>query len=179
MKHPHHRIAEHDFLWPRTPLNVVLVNPEIPPNTGNIARLCAATGSRLHLVEPLGFRIDDARLRRAGLDYWDAIRVELHPDWDSCLRAIAPAPGRMHLFSTAGSRRYDRADYREGDMLVFGCETRGLPDALLAAHPGAVLGIPIRTDHVRSLNLSTAVGIAVYHALSALDAAARSPAPLP
>ena len=97
MKHPHHRIAEYDFRWPRVPLNVVLVNPEIPPNTGNVARLCAATGSRLHLVEPLGFRLDDAKLRRAGLDYWDAIRVEIHPDWESCLAALSPAPGRMHL----------------------------------------------------------------------------------
>ena len=172
MKHPHHRIAEYDFRWPRVPLNVVLVSPEIPPNTGNIARLCAATGCRLHLVEPLGFRLDDAKLRRAGLDYWDAIRVEVHPCWESCMEAIAPAPGRMHLFSTASGRRYDRAQYREGDTLVFGCETQGLPDALLEAYPGSVLGIPIRTEHVRSLNLSTAVGIAVYHALGVLDAMA-------
>lgn len=174
MKHPHHRIAEYDFRWPRTPLNVVLVHPEIPPNTGNVARLCAATGSRLHLVEPLGFRLDDAKLRRAGLDYWDAIRVEVHPDWEACLAAIAPAPGRMHLYSTASGRRYDRADYREGDTLVFGCETQGLPDAILDAWREAVLGIPILTEHVRSLNLSTAVGIAVYHALHAIDAAARA-----
>ena len=173
MKHPHHRIAEYDFRWPRSPLNVVLVSPEIPPNTGNIARLCAATGCRLHLVEPLGFRLDDAKLRRAGLDYWDAIRVEVHSCWEACMEVLAPAPGRMHLFSTASGRRHDRAEYREGDTLVFGCETQGLPDALLAAHPDAVLGIPIRTEHVRSLNLSTAVGIAVYHALGVLDAAAR------
>ena len=174
MKHPHHRIAEYDFRWPRVPLNVVLVNPEIPPNTGNVARLCAATGSRLHLVEPLGFRLDDAKLRRAGLDYWDAIRVEVHPDWESCLEALAPPPGRLHLYSTASGRRYDRADYRGGDTLVFGCETQGLPDTILDAHRDAVLGIPIRTDHVRSLNLSTAVGIAVYHALHVIDSAARA-----
>ena len=174
MKHPHHRIAEYDFRWPRVPLNVVLVNPEIPPNTGNVARLCAATGSRLHLVRPLGFRLDDAKLRRAGLGYWDAIRVEVHPDWPSCLAALAPPPGRMHLYSTASGRRHDLADYREGDTLVFGCETQGLPDAILDAHRDAVLGIPIRTDHVRSLNLSTAVGIVVYHVLHVLDAAARA-----
>ena len=173
MKHAHHRIAEYDFRWPGTPLNVVLVNPEIPPNTGNIARLCAATGSRLHLVEPLGFRIDDAKLRRAGLDYWDAIRVEVHPSWEACMEAIAPGPGRMHLFSTASGKRYDRAEYREGDTLVFGCETKGLPDELLEAHREAVLGIPIRTDHVRSLNLSTAVGIAVYRALGEIERGGR------
>lgn len=174
MKHAHSRIAAFDFRWPEVPLNVVLVNPEIPPNTGNIARLCAATGSRLHLVEPLGFRLDDAKLRRAGLDYWDAIRPEVHASWEACLAAIAPAPGRMHLYSTGSGARYDRAEYRPGDTLVFGCETKGLPQAILDAWPGAVLGIPMRTEHVRSLNLSTAVGIAVYHALHEMDAAARA-----
>ena len=170
MKHPHHRIAEYDFRWPRVPLNVVLVNPEIPPNTGNVARLCAATGSRLHLVEPLGFRLDDAKLRRAGLDYWDSIDVRVHPDWPSALADLPfPAPDRLHLFTTASNRRHDAIPYRPGDALVFGSESRGLPDSLLAAYPDSWAGIPIRTDHVRSLNLSSAAAIALYAALTRLS----------
>ena len=168
MKHAHSRKAAFDFRWPVLPLHVVLVHPEIPPNTGNVARLCAATGTRLHLVEPLGFQITDAQLRRAGLDYWDAVQVCVHPSWSDCLEALGPA--RLFLFSTGSSRRYDRAAYRPGDALVFGCETKGLPDDLLAAHPDAVCGIPILTDHVRSLNLSSAVAVVVYEALRQIDA---------
>ena len=167
MKHAHSRKAEFDFRWPAAPLNVVLVSPEIPPNTGNIARLCAATGTRLHLVEPLGFKITDARLKRAGLDYWDAVRVQVHPSWQACLAALPSA--RLWLFSTGSSRPHMRAEFRPGDILVFGCETKGLPDELLAAHADSVLGIPIRTDHVRSLNLSSAVAVAVYEALRQID----------
>ena len=170
MKHAHSRKADFDFNWPPVPLNVVLVSPEIPPNTGNIARLCAATGTRLHLVEPLGFAITDAQLRRAGLDYWDAVQVQVHPSWSACLDAIKPA--RLFLFSTGSSRPYTQAEYLPGDTLVIGCETKGLPDELLAAHPDSVLGIPIRTDHVRSLNLSSAVAVVVYEALRQLDARA-------
>lgn len=168
MKHAHTRKAEIAFSWPAPPLNIVLVNPEIPPNTGNIARLCAATGSRLHLVEPLGFKLTDTQLRRAGLDYWDAIQVQVHPSWAACRDAIQPA--RLFLYSTGSSRPYTNVSYRPGDTLVFGCETRGLPDALLAAHSDAVLGIPIQTRHVRSLNLSSAVAIVVYEALRQLQA---------
>ena len=168
MKHAHARKAEFDFRWPEVPLNVVLVSPEIPPNTGNIARLCAATGSRLHLVEPLGFKITDAQLRRAGLDYWDAVNVQVHPSWLACLDALKTA--RLFLFSTGSSRPYTQAEYRPGDTLVFGCETKGLPDDLLAAHPDSVCGIPIQTAHVRSLNLSSAVAVVVYEALRQLDA---------
>jgi len=167
MKHAHSRKAEFDFQWPTPPLNIVLVNPEIPPNTGNIARLCAATGTRLHLIEPLGFQIDDARLRRAGLDYWDAVQVNIHASWQACLDALGPT--RLFLYSTGSSRRYDQAQYRPGDTLVFGCETQGLPDELLAAHAASVLGIPILTDHVRSLNLSSAAAIVVYEALRQMD----------
>jgi tRNA (cytidine/uridine-2'-O-)-methyltransferase len=169
MKHAHSRKAEFRFNWPPEPLHVVLVNPEIPPNTGNVARLCAATGTRLHLVEPLGFEITDAQLRRAGLDYWDAVQVQVHPSWPDCLAALGPA--RLHLYSTGSARRYDHAAYRPGDALVFGCETKGLPDALLATYADAVLGIPILTRHVRSLNLSSAVAIATYEALRQIDAA--------
>lgn len=168
MKHAHSRKADFDFNWPSAPLNVVLVSPEIPPNTGNIARLCAATGSRLHLVEPLGFQITDAQLRRAGLDYWDAVKVQVHPSWQACLAALKPA--RLFLFSTGSSRPYTQAEYRPGDALVFGCETKGLPDDILAAHADSVLGIPILTDHVRSLNLSSAVAVVVYEALRQIDA---------
>ena len=168
MKHAHARKAEFDFRWPNPPLNVILVSPEIPPNHGNIARLCAATGTRLHLVEPLGFQITDAQLRRAGLDYWDAVQVQVHPSWTACRQAIQPA--RLFLYSTVSARRYDQVSYRPGDALVFGCETKGLPDELLAAFPDSVCGIPILTDHVRSLNLSSAVAVVVYEALRQIDA---------
>ena len=168
MKHAHTRKAEFDFRWPAVPLNVVLVSPEIPPNTGNIARLCAATSTRLHLIEPLGFQITDAQLRRAGLDYWDAVQVRVHPSWSACLEVIQPS--RFFLYSTGSSRRYDQVEYRPGDTLVFGCETKGLPNELLAAHADSVLGIPIHTQHVRSLNLSSAVAIVVYEALRQIDA---------
>jgi len=167
MKHAHSRKAEFDFQWPAPPLNVVLVTPEIPPNTGNIARLCAATGTRLHLVEPLGFKITDAQLKRAGLDYWDDVQIQVHPSWEACLKALGPT--RLFLYSTGSSKRYDLAAYQPGDTLVFGCETKGLPDDLLAAYADSVLGIPILTDHVRSLNLSSAVAIVVYEALSQLN----------
>ena len=170
MKHAHSRKADFDFRWPAPPLHVVLVHPEIPPNTGNVARLCAATGTRLHLVEPLGFKITDAQLRRAGLDYWDAVHVQVHPSWQACLDAIHPV--RFFLYSTGSARPYTQVEYRPGDILVFGCETKGLPDALLAAHSDSVLGIPILTDHVRSLNLSSAVAVVVYEALRQIDSGA-------
>ena len=163
MKHAHMRKAEFDVHWPAPPLQVVLVHPEIPPNTGNIARLCAATGSRLHLIEPLGFSITNPQLRRAGLDYWDAIQVRVHASWASFLEAVAPP--RMFFYSTGSARRYNHASHHAGDTLVFGCETKGLPDALLAEYPAQVYGIPIQTQHVRSLNLSSAVAVVVYEAL--------------
>lgn len=163
MKHAHARRSDLPFHWPDPPLQVVLVEPEIPPNTGNIARMCAATGSRLHLVEPLGFEINDARLKRAGLDYWDSIRPEIHANWEALVATVRPP--RCWLFSTGGTRSLFDVTFRPGDALVFGAETRGLPDDLLARYPEQVLAIPLRTDHVRSLNLSTAAGIAVYEAL--------------
>ena len=144
-------------------MQVVLVEPQIPPNTGNVARLCAATGCQLHLVEPMGFTITDAKLKRAGLDYWDSIQPVVHASFAAYLDAARPR--RLFLFSTGGTRSLFDATFAPGDALVFGSETKGLSDELLAAHPGSVLGIPLRTDHVRSLNLSTAVGIVVYEAL--------------
>jgi len=148
------------------PLHVVLVEPEIPPNTGNVARLCAATGCALHLVEPLGFRIDDRELKRAGLDYWDALGVVLHPSLDAFLAAFPPE--RLWLLSTRATRSYADAEFARGDALVFGKETAGLPRALLDAHPARALRIPMRAGAVRSINLSTAAGIVTYAALARL-----------
>ncbi len=148
------------------PLHLVLVEPEIPPNAGNVARLCAATGCALHLVEPLGFRIDDRALKRAGLDYWDALDVVVHPSL-AALRAAFP-PERLWLFSTRARRGYAAARFARGDALVFGKETAGLPQALLDAHPERALRIPMRPGAVRSLNLSTAVGVVAYAALERL-----------
>lgn len=163
MRHVHTRRSDVVFAWPDPPFHIVLVTPEIPPNTGNIARLCAATGTRLHLVEPLGFQLTDAKLRRAGLDYWDSIRPEVHASWGAMLETVRPK--RLWLFSTAGQKSHFDAAFEPGDALVFGSETRGLPDALLADYPDRVLTIPLQTEHVRSLNLSTAAGIALYEAL--------------
>ncbi len=148
------------------PLHLVLVEPQIPPNTGNVARLCAATGCALHLVAPLGFSIEDRELKRAGLDYWNAVDVTLHDSLDAFL-AVWRAP--LWLFSTRATTRYDRAPYSRGDALVFGKETAGLPDALLAAHASRGLRVPMRDGAVRSLNLSTTVGIVAYAALARLD----------
>jgi tRNA (cytidine/uridine-2'-O-)-methyltransferase len=148
------------------PLHVVLVEPQIPPNTGNVARLCAATGCALHLVEPLGFTIDDRALKRAGLDYWDALNVVMHPSLDDFLTAHAPA--RSWLLSTRGMRSYRSATFAFGDAIVFGKETAGLPARALSAHPESALRIPMRAGAVRSLNLATSVGIVVYEALAQL-----------
>lgn len=146
------------------PLHVALVEPEIPPNTGNVSRLCAATGCALHLVEPLGFRIDDRELKRAGLDYWHAVTLVVHPSLDAFLEATASL--NRWFFSTKGSRRYDEAAFAPGDVLVFGKETKGLPLDLLERNSDRALRIPMREDSVRSINLSTAVGIATYAALA-------------
>ena len=148
------------------PLHLVLVEPQIPPNTGNVARLCAATGCALHLVQPLGFRIDDRALKRAGLDYWDAVRLVLHDSLDA-FRAAVPAQ-RCWWIETTAPRPYTEANFAPGDLLVFGRETGSLPPEILAAHPGRALRIPMRSGAVRSLNLSTAAGIVTYAALAAL-----------
>jgi tRNA (cytidine/uridine-2'-O-)-methyltransferase len=148
------------------PLHIVLVEPQIPPNTGNVARLCAATGCALHLVEPLGFSIDDRALKRAGLDYWDALDVVLHSSLDTFLAHHAPAA--FWLISTRGTQPYRGAPFRHGDALVFGKETAGLPAAALRAYPDRGLRIPMRAGAVRSINLSTAVGIVAYEALAGL-----------
>lgn len=142
-------------------LHVVLVEPEIPPNTGNIARLCLAAGARLHLVEPLGFSLDDRALRRAGMDYWHEVDVHRWPDL-ATLRAAAGA-ARFYFFTTKTDRAYWNARFADGDYLVFGRETRGLPESLLAAEAAHCLTIPMAPG-ARSLNLATSAGIALYEA---------------
>jgi len=147
-------------------LNVVLYQPEIPPNTGNVIRLCANTGVRLHLVGPLGFSLDDRHLRRAGLDYRDLADVSRHENWDSWLARHGDA--RLWAFSTRGARRHDAVEYRAGDCLLFGPESRGLPGELLErAGADHTLRLPMRPSS-RSLNLSNSVAVAVYEALRQL-----------
>ncbi|MGD8514218.1 MAG: tRNA (uridine(34)/cytosine(34)/5-carboxymethylaminomethyluridine(34)-2'-O)-methyltransferase TrmL [Granulosicoccaceae bacterium] len=142
--------------------HIVLYEPEIPPNTGNIMRLCANTGARLHLIEPVGFELDDRKLRRAGLDYRDLATVTVHPDLDTCLRALAG--GRVYALSTRGRKNYDRACFRPGDVLLFGPETRGLPQTLLdELGEEHVLRLPMQPDS-RSLNLSNTVAVVLYEA---------------
>jgi tRNA (cytidine/uridine-2'-O-)-methyltransferase len=144
-------------------LQVVLFQPDIPQNTGNVARTCAATGVPLHLVEPLGFRITDRQLKRAGLDYWPHVQLNIHPDFAS-VRARFPQ-ARLVYFSAHGTGSLYDFEFREDDCLVFGAETRGLPQDLLASYPGFVLRVPMDTSKVRSLNLATCVGIALFEAL--------------
>jgi tRNA (cytidine/uridine-2'-O-)-methyltransferase len=145
------------------PFNIVLVEPEIPPNTGNIARLCAATGAVLHLVGKLGFSIDDRYLKRAGLDYWEFVTLRLWPDL-AALQASA-ADGRFFYLSTKAARSYLEAAFLPGDFIVFGKETKGLPEEIIAANPATAITIPMPSGKVRSLNLSTSAGIVLYEAL--------------
>lgn len=142
--------------------NIVLVEPEIPPNTGNIGRLCLATGSKLHLVKPLGFSIDDRELKRAGLDYWKEVDVQLWDSFDEWQAAQKQA-GRMFLFTTKSDRAFWDVKFKPGDFLVFGRETKGLPEGLLRANPAQSLMIPMRGT--RSLNLATAVAIVLFEAM--------------
>ena len=165
-------------------LHVALWEPEIPPNTGNVARLCAATGTRLHLIGRLGFRLDDRSLKRAGLDYWDAVDMLRHvtfeefeealfgrtPDASPGVDANHPGTGvpgspRIWLVETPAERPYTRADFADGDCLLFGGESKGLPPAVRAKYADQLVGIPMPTGKVRSLNLATAVGVVLYEAL--------------
>jgi len=150
-------------MFPPSPsLHIVLVEPEIPPNTGNIARSCAATGSQLHLVHPLSFEISDKKLKRAGLDYWPHVGIHEHQNLEDCLKKLS---GQVYYFSKKATRLYTEATFQAGDALVFGPETRGLPEPLLEEVGAHALRIPMVTDHVRSLNLATSVGIALYEAI--------------
>jgi tRNA (cytidine/uridine-2'-O-)-methyltransferase len=144
--------------------NVVLVEPEIPPNTGNVIRLCANTGAQLHLVEPLGFKLDDAQLRRAGLDYHEFARMHVHAGWEALVAAANPDPARMFAFTTKGGLPFAQAAFREGDWFVFGAETRGLPDDVRAGFDASrCIRLPMRPGN-RSLNLSNAVAVVVFEA---------------
>jgi tRNA (cytidine/uridine-2'-O-)-methyltransferase len=144
--------------------NVVLVHPEIPPNTGNVIRLCANTGSRLHLVEPLGFTLDDARMRRAGLDYHEWATVQVHASWDALLETARPDPQRMFALTTRGTCGPAQIRLQADDWFVFGCESAGLPDAVRAQFDAAhCLRLPMRPGN-RSLNLSNAVAVVVFEA---------------
>ena len=145
-------------------MNLVLVEPEIPPNTGNIARLCAATRTTLHLIEPLGFQLDDKQLKRAGMDYWSQVQWRRWHNWASFL-AARPAGARMWFVESAGPRHYGEVAYQADDYLVFGRETAGLPQALLAEHPESWLRIPMFNADARSLNLANCAALVLYEAL--------------
>lgn len=144
-------------------LHIALWEPEIPPNTGNIARMCAATGTCLHLIGRLGFRLDDRDLKRAGCDYWPAVTVVLHDSIDAFATALPDA--RFFCLSARAQRNYTQAHFHDGDCLVFGSESRGLPPEFLARHAEHTFVIPMPTGKVRSLNLATAAGIVLYEAL--------------
>jgi len=144
-------------------LQIVLVEPEIPPNTGAIARLCAATQTVLHLVEPLGFKLDDRTLKRAGMDYWRHVTWKSWPGW-AALRASHP-DAAFHFLTTKAIRPYTEARFGSDDFLVFGRETRGLPESLLRENAQACLTIPMLNPNVRSLNLATAAAIVLFEAL--------------
>ena len=147
--------------------NVVLYCPEIPPNTGNVIRLCANTGASLHLVYPLGFSWDDARVKRAGLDYHEFANVRHHPTWDACCRALSGS--RIFAVETRQAERYDRIAYQADDTFVFGQETRGLPAEVLDVIPAARhVWLPMRPEN-RSLNLSNAVAVMVFEAWRQMD----------
>ena len=155
------------------PFEIALLEPEIPPNTGNVARICAATGCPLHLIGPLGFRIDDHAVRRAGLDYWELVELHQHRTFEEAARNLSlRAPeARCYFFSGHARRSYLDVAYRPGDVLVFGRESTGLPRELLERHREQVVGIPL-LGPVRSLNVANAVSIALYEALRQIGALA-------
>jgi tRNA (cytidine/uridine-2'-O-)-methyltransferase len=147
---------------PDPPFEIILHHPEIPQNTGNIARLCACTGSRLRLVAPLGFSLDERRLKRAGLDYWDKVHVATHASFEEAL--AAGAGRRLHLMVARGGRPLWSARFEAGDRLVFGCESVGLPDTIVRAHEEACVTVPM-VEGRRSLNLASTAAIVLYEAL--------------
>ena len=143
-------------------MNIVLVEPEIPQNTGNIVRTCAATGARLHIVKPMGFEIDDKKLKRAGLDYWHFLNIRYYENLDDFF--TQNQDGRFFYLSSKGTASYTDAEFKDGDFLLFGKETKGLPEKLLIEHPERSIRIPMISD-ARCLNLSNSVAIVVYEAL--------------
>jgi len=155
-------------------MNIVLVEPEIPPNTGNVARLCAATGATLHLVGPLGFRLDDKTLKRAGMDYWEQVTWKYWGSLAPLQAAVRKDEGggmkderrpTFYYVTTKSKRPYTQPQYRWGDYLVFGRETAGLPKALLDANSETTITIPMFNPKARSLNLATAVAVVLYHSM--------------
>lgn len=146
-------------------LNIVLYQPEIPQNTGNIARTCAATGAKLHIIKPMGFVIDDKKLKRAGLDYWYLLDITYY---DSLEQFIEQNQGNFYMVTTKGANTYTEAKYKDGDYLIFGKETAGLPEELLKNHSDSCIRIPM-IDEARSLNLSNSVAIVLYEALRQTD----------
>lgn len=151
---------------PRHHLKIALIEPQIAPNTGNIARLCVATATQLHLVRPLGFVLDDKKLKRSAMDYWPRLNLTLHDDAESFFKTTS-AQGRAWLFSSKATKSFWDARFTDGDWLIFGNETHGLPENLLAQHPQNTLRLP-QAPGERCLNLSTAVGIGLFEALRQL-----------
>ena len=149
-------------------LHIVLYQPEIPQNTGNIGRLCVGTGSTLHLIKPMRFLLDEKSLRRAGLDYWQELDLQVHDDLSEIYKLFPPQ--RIYLCTTKTDRAYSALDYQPNDVFVFGPESRGLPESLLKAHPGQCVTIPM-TGSIRSLNLANSVGIILYEAIRQISQA--------
>jgi tRNA (cytidine/uridine-2'-O-)-methyltransferase len=145
-------------------MHVVLVEPEIPPNAGNVARLCAATRTTLHLIEPFGFQLDDKQLKRAGMDYWQHVEWHRWTNWTAFAQQLSP-PARLWFIESAGPRRYDEVEFQADDYLVFGRETAGLPHALLEEHRERWLRIPMLNAESRSLNLSNCAALVLFEAL--------------
>ena len=145
-------------------MNIVLVEPEIPPNTGNVARLCAATRTTLHLIEPFGFKLDDAQLKRAGMDYWRHVQWHRWSSWRAFEEKL-PVSARLWFIESGGTKRYDQVNFETGDYLVFGRETAGLPKPLLEQHSERWLRIPMFNVDSRSLNLSNCVALVLFEAL--------------
>ncbi len=151
-------------------LHIVFVQPEIPPNTGNIARTCAATGSVLHLVKPLGFSIDDKSLKRAGLDYWPFVKLEVHESLDAFMQKYGQGDRRLFLATTKGGHIYTEPQYRDEDMFLFGRETAGLPRDFIAEHAETAIRIPMSEDtRLRSFNLANSANIILFEALRQLN----------
>ncbi len=155
------------------PFNVVLVEPEIPQNTGSVGRLCLAIGATLHLVEPMAFEITHSRLKRAGLDYWEHLKVVMHPSLEAFLASLPPGASKLMLTKKAGQTHFD-VRYTEGMYLIFGKETMGLPDWLIQKYPLDTARIPMKDARVRSLNLANAVSIVAYEGVRQLEASPSS-----
>ena len=145
-------------------MNIVLYEPDIPGNTGNVGRSCVATGSTLHLVGKLGFSLDDTHVKRSGLDYWEKVKIVKHSDWDAFLMSLAPTAA-LYFFSKKAKRDYWSATFTPESYLIFGCETTGLPSSFQKRYEEHMYRIPMVPDSVRSLNLSTSVGVVLYEAL--------------